>query len=633
VSRERLLPKGARRFKAALTLCKGDTRVVVLGERRYRWALASLLFVALVLRLAYMLGQRVDLLFDYPVVDEERYVALGRALADGHGPEPRAWFQPPGLAYALATVFWTFGPGLLAPRVVQALVSTASCFLAYLVGARLFTARVGLATAAVCALHGVLVFECYELLPPTWMLAADLLALWLLLRAGELRTPRASLVAGLALGVAAVFGPTVLPFAVLAAAWLRRPALIAALAVGVVLPLAPVTWGNWQRGHEVVLVSTNGGINFYLGNNERYEETLAIRPGEHWMALEDEPSRAGLLHGAQSSWFFDRGLAFWKEHPVRAASIYLRKLYLFFDGPEIPRDTDVYAMRGGSVVLRSLVTRGPPWLPDGLLVPLAFVGAVVCWRDRRRLVLAYGFVALQALVVAVFFATSRYRVPSVPVLAMFACAGIARLASAGRARRAAAAAGFALLAVALNVKTRESSASFAAELDFYRGVASQRYLHQPARAIEYFQRAAAEDPADARPWYELGNSLDALGRFDDAVDAWRRAGQADPWDARARKRMAVVLTKHGDLDGAIEALRADVGSRTHPDAFYAQDHLNLAMLYAKRGLVAQAEGELASSKAADPAWFRGAIGGFSRTVDASSDIDPAFRDAVAAARN
>ncbi|HEX3344973.1 MAG TPA: tetratricopeptide repeat protein, partial [Polyangiaceae bacterium] len=298
---------------------------------------------------------------------------------------------------------------------------------------------------------------------------------------------------------------------------------------------------------------------------------------------------------------------------------------------EIARDTDLYAMRGDSSVLRLLVGRGPPWLPDGLLVPLALVGAALCWPDRRRLFPAYAFVAVQALVVAAFFVTSRYRVPAVPLLALFACGGVERVAALPRAGRAAAAAAFAVLAVALNLGTRESSVSFAAELDFYRGLAAARYLHRPAVAVESFRKAAAEDPGDARPWFELGNALDATGHTDEALDAWTRAGQADPWDARALRRVSVVRAKRGDLDGAIAALRGVVGAHARPEAFYASDHLNLALLDARRGLDAEATGELTASRAADPAWFRRNIGGFARSVVAAPDVDASFRDTVAAA--
>jgi 4-amino-4-deoxy-L-arabinose transferase-like glycosyltransferase len=595
-------------------------------------ALAAVLAIGLALRVATILGRRGDILFDYPVVDEERYVALGRALAEGRGGDPGAWYHPPGLTYALAACFRMFGPALLAPRLVQALVSTASGGLTFLVARRLFTPPIALAASAVVSLHGVLVFECYELLPPTWMLAADLLALWLLLRAREEGTPGAAVVAGAGLGLAAVFGPTVLPFVAFAAAWLRKPALAGALVLGVLLPIAPVAWGNWQRGHEVVLVSTNGGVNFYLGNNEHPEQTLAIRPGEHWAALDDEPIRQGAVSpAARSSWFLRRGLDFWRAHPGQALGQTLRKVYLFFDGPEIPRDTDLYAMRSDSIVLRLLVTPGPPWVPDGVLVPLSLIGAFLAWPERRKLAPAYAFVALQVLVVAAFFVTSRYRVPSLPVLSMFACAGVARVASGSRNLRAGAAVTFVALALVLNVATHESSVSYAAEQDFYRGLALQRSLHRPAPAIEAFRRASAEDPADGRIWFELGNALDAAGRPDEAIDAWSRAGEADPWDPRGRRRASVARARRGDLAGAIEALQANVDSRTHPDAFYATDHLNLALLCAKSGRDARALSELAAARNADPAWFQRTAAAFARSVQSAPDVSPAFQEAVAAA--
>jgi 4-amino-4-deoxy-L-arabinose transferase-like glycosyltransferase len=580
-------------------------------DRRVPIALGVVLVVALALRIAYVLGQRGDILFDYPVVDEEIYVAMGRRLALGQVADTRAWFQPPGLVYALGAIFRIFGPGLLVPRIVQALVSTASCGLAFVLARRLFSVPVALGAAAVCAVHGVLVFECCELLPPTWMLAADLVALWALLRAKEREAPGAAVGAGAALGVAAVFGPTVFPFALFAAWFLRKPARIAAFVAGMALPIAPVAWGNWQRAHEVVLVSTNGAVNFYIGNNERYDETLAIRPGPHWDDLQQHPP----------AWFEEQALAFWREHPARALGRYLRKLYLYFDGPEIPRDADIYAMRAQSPLLGSIVLRGPPALPDGLLIPLALVGAAACWADRRKLVVAYAFVVVQALVVAAFFVTSRYRVPAIPVLAMFACAAAERASRAATKPRALMVAGFVVLALLLDLPTREASASYAAELDFYRGMELKTYRRDVAGAAAYLRKAAEQDPTDARFWFELANCLDGDRRTDEAIEAWKRAGELDPWDARARRRAALVLAQRGDTAGAIALYRADIDSRTHDDAYYASDHLTLALLHAKRHEYDDAVAELDLARRADPRWFAVNIGGAARMVRTDASID------------
>lgn len=581
-----------------------------MDRRRVAVALGAILAVAFVLRVIYILGQRGDLLFDYPVVDEETYVAMGRRLAHGQVADTRAWYHPPGLVYALGAMFRLFGPGLLVPRVVQALVSTASCALAFVLARRLFTDAIALAAAAVCAVHGVLVFETYELLPPTWMLAADLVAIWAIQRAREDRTPLLAGSAGVALGVAAVFGPTILPFGLVAAWLLRKPVLVAAFVAGVAVPIAPVALGNWHRAHEVVLVSTNGGVNLYIGNNERYEETLAIRPGPHWDVLERRPEAS----------FTREVVAFWGAHPARALGLYLRKVYLYLDGPEIPRDTDLYTMRGDSALLGALVTRGPPWLPDGLLVPLALVGAGVWWPERRKLAVPYAFAIAQVLVVAAFFVTSRYRVPAIPVLAMFACAGVARIAAASRARRAVAAGAFAVLALLLNVPTRESSVSYAAELDFYRGMELKTYLHDVAGAARYLQRATEEDPRDARFWFELGNAFAATRRPDKAVEAWSKAAELDPWDGRARRRAAVVLGQRGDRAGAIALYRADVDAGLRDAPYYAPDHMSLALLYAQEHEYDRALDEIALARRADPAWFAANVGAVARAARADPSI-------------
>ncbi len=575
-------------------------------------ALAAILAVALALRLLFVLGQRGDPLFDHPVLDEQRYVDAARALAAGRGAEDRVFWQPPGVIYAFAAVFKTAGPGLLLPRLLQALLSTASCLLLFLIGRRLFTIRVGLAAAAIAALHGVLVFESHELLPPTWALFLDLLALLLLLQAGAKRDAPRSFAAGLALGVSAIFAPTILPFALIAAIRLRRPAAVAALLAGVILPIAPVTLRNHRRGGEVVLVSSNGGLNFYLGNNADYRRTFSLRPGRHWEELTGEPARAGIREpGAGSAYFRDKGLAFVTSRPGAAAALTLRKLYLFFHGAEVPRDTDIYAAREQSRVLAVLVAPRPICFPDGLLIPAALAGAAALWPRRRRLAILYAFLGAQAIVIPVFFVTSRHRVPALAAFVLFAAAGAAEIARRWRGwdlrRRAAFAAGAAALLAALNVPTWETRLSFAGELDFYRGLA-QRSTDPPA-SLAAFERAARRDPSDPRVWFELGNTLEAAGRSRDAARAWLRGAELDPWDSRFRRRAALVFAREGDVDSAIAAIQANVAAARREPGHYAPDHLNLSFLYARRGDLRRAFDAGLAAIRADPAYVRGKMDG------------------------
>ena len=614
-------------------------------DRVQRSVLAAILALALGLRLGYLGELSRDILFQHPVVDEDAYVEQARALVRGAPVRPEAYWQPPGVAYGLAAVFRVAGPGLTAPRVLNALLSTLCCLLLLAIARRFLPPRWALAATAATALHGVLVFSAAELMPPTYAMTLDLTAIWLLLLAAERRSLALAALAGLALGASVVCIPVVLVFAPVALLWLwrgfaspgqRRPQALALTAFVACLaaPIAAVTARNQRVGHELVMVSTNGGVNLHLGNHADYPTLLEVRPGRRWTQLVDEPLRAGLTRpGAKSAFFTRKALAWMAEHPGRAALLLGRKLALYFHGAEIPRDSDIYQARRDSLLMTVLVWPAPLAFPDGVLMPLALLGLVALWPRRREALLLWGFVLTQAAVVALFFVTSRYRVPALPLLCLCAALGARWLANAVRAqgRRAALALlGFAALFLLVRVPTRETRWSFAAELDFYRGLAYLRHLHQPLRAERAFLAAAHAAPDDARFWFELGNTRESLHNLPDAVAAWRVAAMADPWDVRPLRRVAFALTASGDLDGAIRALLTNVASRQRPAADYAHEHFNLGHLYTQQGDFARALAQFRAAAAADPAFFATNMRGWGpAALDNPALVDPTFWSGLA----
>ena len=60
----------------------------------------------------------------------------------------------------------------------------------------------------------------------------------------------------------------------------------AALLAGAALMILPVTVINWRAERDFVLITANGGLNFYIGNNEAANgayvppQGLAFRPGD-----------------------------------------------------------------------------------------------------------------------------------------------------------------------------------------------------------------------------------------------------------------------------------------------------------------------------------------------------------------
>lgn len=576
------------------------------------------LLLALGLRLAHVAELRADVLFEHPPLDEDRYVEEARRLAAGRPWEPRPFWQPPGILFALGAVFSAFGDkSLLSAHVVQALVSTLACGLVFLVARRLFDVRVGLVSAAIVALHGGLVFTAGELLPATWAGVFDLVALLLLLDAKESR--KHAVGAGLALGISAVFTPVILPFAVLAGMWLAREKSphAGAFALAVALPILPITWRNYQYSGDLVLVSTNGGLNFFIGNNARYFETWNVRPGIHWSELADAPRAFGITKPVESSaWFTGQALAFVRAHPLDALALYLRKLLLFFHAAEIPRDSDVYLARKG--VLRVLLAPRPLWLPGSALMAFAAVGLVSTARDAKTSRLPMAFLFTLAASVALFFVSGRYRVPVVPVLALYAAVGVfAVMKAQGRARLLliGVAVGAGLLSI---VPAREATTKCAAEPELFRGLALRK-MGDAAGARAAFERGTTADPNDARPFFELGVQHDLAKNHAEAARAWERAGACDPTDLRARRMAATAWVRAGDRGAAIAAYRANIASQPLKTVF---DRMQIAALHAEAGAGEEMLAEVRGAIEVDARFVKTTAHAFADSY--RSKLDPAI---------
>src|SRR5439155_11395706 len=232
-----------------------------------------LFVVAFLPRLIHVLAMRASPFFVNPVIDAATYDDAARSIASGHGHPDLIFWQPPGYSYFLGWIYAAAGPGYLAPRIVQALLGAASAVMTAWIGARLFDRRVGLYAGIGAALYGMLIYFDGELLTPTLTIALQLASILLALLAREnpRRGPWLWGGSGLVAGFASIVTATSLVIVAVLAAVARRRAWI--VLVGLALAIAPVLWRNLERGGEFIPISWNGGINLFIGNNPRYDET------------------------------------------------------------------------------------------------------------------------------------------------------------------------------------------------------------------------------------------------------------------------------------------------------------------------------------------------------------------------
>jgi len=325
----------------------------------------------------------------------------------------------------------------------------------------------------------------------------------------------------------------------------RRSAVFFVTAALVILP---VTVRNLVAGNDLVLVTSHGGINFFIGNSPGARGTFYAPPGFHEdpisinsrdaQRIASEKAGTPLTPSQASRHWFDRGLSWITGNPGAAASLYLKKLLLFSHAYEVPLNTTYALFREQAPLLAFLIVPFP-------LLLFAAVPTLLAPATRRDLLPISLLLLVQAAGVLLFFVSSRYRLPLVPLLAIPAAATLRRIAGlVGRKTPAGLAGGTALALVvgALCIPTPltrdidlDSRASSFESLGIYLFDAGR---YEEAE-VELRSAIALRPRIHAPHWY-LARILDRRGDYAGAAGYWRRAaelyGPDTTWGAEAARK-------------------------------------------------------------------------------------------------
>lgn len=498
--------------------------------RSERWIRVAVFALALALRLLHL--QQVvahDPFFTQPSVDSMVYRDWGLRIASGDwlGSEP--FFLSPLYAYVLGLVYSVAGPSHLAPLVLNALLGAAMVLLVYLLALRLFDRRVALVAAALAATYRMEIF--YEGAALVETLQTFLTAALTLICVAALERPTLARFLGLGALVGAsalarqnalLFAPlfALLPFTPLVGERdsARRASLAAAVLAGAALLVLPATVRNWAVSGDLVLVNSTGGILMYTGWNPEatgvytvpsvLPRALADDPIEQkdaYRALAEQRTGRTLAPSQVSAYWRGEALRYALENPGAALRLGLWKARLFWSAFEAWDNRSFTVSRPGSWVLR-LSPVSFAWV-----APLALLGIGLTLARWRRLVPLYLVVLVHFATAVLFIALSRYRVPVLPALAVFAGAGVVGVVDLARARN--------------GPKLALAAALFAAALF----------------AVNF--RTPPEDLSMAH--FNLGNAYKELGRWDEAVDAYFHALELDPGYISTWNNLALVYERSG----------------------------------------------------------------------------------------
>lgn len=410
-----------------------DTAQPPTTPRRWRThaCVAAIVLLAFVLRVAWI---SCSGFIPNPQDDTGAYDSLGRALAsaavynnlDGSA----QLFWPPGYPMILAAVYKSTGDSLRAALLVNAALGALSVALVYAIGRRAFDGRTALMGALIVALFPSLIFFAGVTMTEVSFTFCLLLALWLFIESEASGSWWLLVPAGLVVGFASLIrGHAILLPLVALPFWWRsagswRPALLKAAAVALLVALVVAPWSarNFARSDAFVPIAANFGIDLYIGNSAQADGRLifthdfAYPPG---LSAQEVQVRLNRDAGREA-------LKYATTHPLREVELSVRKLYgLYYSDHEALAWNDGH---GGRFLRPESVSFVFALLSDGWywLMLLAAIAGVRVWCSTRQpaRLLLLSVVIYWTLVHIAFFGDPRFHAPIVPILALWAAAGV-----------------------------------------------------------------------------------------------------------------------------------------------------------------------------------------------------------------
>lgn len=557
-----------------------------------------ILFCAsLALRLTYLFLLRNDDYFSTLVIDSEAYHKKALEILSGTLVGSRAFYQDGLYPYILALLYSIFGQSILTARLFNVILSSVSTVLIYRIGGDLGGKRAGIAAALLHILCGLFLF--YDGIlgkEPLGVLLVSA-ALYAALAAGKNPSARVALGAGVFLGLAALTRANLLLFLPVFCAWLvfavKGPALrrlIPAVfyAAGFFAAVSPAAIHNYLAEGDFVLLTSQGGQNFYYGNGPDSKgafenpENVRLVPEfeEEDFRREAErlSGRTSMKSSEVSRFYLRRGLDYVIDHPGDTARLLLRKAAMFFSALEIADNYSFDFARRRFPLLRAL------FIGSGLLLCLGLAGFVFLWPDRRKFLVPALFFAVYAGSVTAFHVASRYRLPILPLLCATGGVFLAGLPAMLRERRIKSlAASLLVLAVTATAVLwpypfvpQNIESTFDVPYNALGTGAAQRGDHD--EALSHYGKALEINPNNAVALYNRAESLRALGRPPEALADLRRALSLDPSLTLARHNLGMLLVTMNEPESALAVFDEALARNPMDGEAYAGRGLALAAL-------------------------------------------------------
>lgn len=378
--------------------------------------------------------------------DQLSYHHLGLRLIAGHGfsfaepwwpltaaNEPTAHWS---FLYSLfvAAFYKLFGPNPLVIRLFQAIVvGILQPYLAYLLGRRIFNEWVGLAAALFTAVYIYFIYYAVTLMTEPFYIVGIMASLYLTIlmaQSERKQVLRYALLLGLILGATVLLRQLymlIIPFQLLWLLWARykyngRVPIAETLLAGmvVVIMVLPFTYYNYSRFDRFVLLNTNSGYAFFVGNHPYHGTRFVPILDDYRPLIPDDMVLTEYDEASLDQEFLRRGLQFVIEDPGRYILLSLSRIPIYF----------TFWPSAGSGLISNISRVGS----FGLMLPFMLYGLMLAlYRNWSKSLLSHPLTLLLLLALlytaihVLTWTLIRYRLPVDAVMVVFAGLGLVDL--------------------------------------------------------------------------------------------------------------------------------------------------------------------------------------------------------------
>ncbi len=548
-----------------LLLMKQEKPLALFGD----WRKIAIIFaVALIVRLIHLIAMSSGTAPDALGGDPAFYDSWARSILEGNIFPDTAFYRAPLYPYFVSVLYAISGGSVFFVGLVQMILGSISCVLAYVISRRFFAEKASLVAGLVMSLYGVLIHLDTELLPTTLAIFLLLLGVFVLSVVKRKSPLRPYFIAGLFVGLASLAQTSLILFGLLAIFWLIfgfrtrtswKLARWGVLLAGMAVVISPVTVHNVLRSGDFILISSDNGINLFAGNNVESDGSTAHLPGQNPAVMYDSKMAQDLAESVAgerlspagvSAFFAEQALMFFENFPRKAVGLLAKRSYMLLNGYEISDNLTFYFNTRSSWLLTLLTWDRILSFPMGLIIPLFVVGVILTAGNWRKHVLLYVFVLSAFIWPAVFFVNIQTRAAFVIPVIMIASAGllgVIRLMMEKKYRRFAQ--GIAVFLIVLFVSNCDLVELKERGDVTYLKIGSMHWNRGDyVEAEKAFNAGLAVNPDSPQLLNNLGNVYFKRKIYEEAERKYRRALAIDPGFIDARKNLIRSYETRGRID-------------------------------------------------------------------------------------